>query len=102
MCYPALLLTIGFHVLPKLKSLYRVEVNSLEYHLVRLLFWRLAYLRYLAFYGCESETSKVLMRMVKLEKEKRITYEVYDGKEIETASSIDRFVPVKIFESFES
>ena len=40
--------------------------------------------------------------MVKLEKEKRITYEVYDGKEIETASSIDRFVPVKIFEFFES
>lgn len=97
---------LDFSFLLKLKFLYKIEFSRSDcnhnYDLVEFLFSDLTYLTILGFYELRGETSKVALRVLKREKEKIITYELYDNQLHDNLNVFKRFIPVKIFESFES
>lgn len=103
-------LTLAFHAplnfsfLLKFKFLYRLDLGGSEYCLVERLFSNLSYLKYLAFREYSNKISKVLLMIIKREEEKKMVYEIYDGKKTKPQSPLLYFVyqPVKLFDSFES
>ena len=92
---------LDFSFLLQLKFLYRIEFGRPDYGLVERLFTNLAYLKYLAFNEMRNETRRVGLGVLKRERENKVTYELYDGQEVDHINILKRFVPVKIIDSFD-
>ena len=90
---------LDFSFLLQFKFLHRIEFSRPEYRLVERLFPNLAYLKYLAFYET-SKASRICLGVLKRVKN-NVTYELYDGQEIDNVRLFRRFVPVKEFDSFD-
>ena len=92
---------LDFSFLLQFKFLHRIEFSRPEYRLVERLFPNLAYLKYLAFYEMRNGTRRVGLGVLKRENENNVTYELYDGQEVDSIHLFRRFVPVKTLDSFD-